>query len=169
MKIIKLPPDRWKDYKNLRLNAVQENPEAFGQTYDELSLRSDDDWKMQLERSADGLKRWVVFAESNGELVGMVSATAMKTLQEGVKVREMFVVPAVRGKGVATELMKGLEAELNNTNKTVLRLGVFNTQTEAVNLYKNLGFEVVEEKTEHFPNGLSHQSLIMEKKLINNE
>lgn len=167
LRIIKLTFDKWEDYKNLRLKALKENPEAFGQTYKEVLLRTDEQWKTLLKSSLDGRKRWVLFARLNGKLVGMVSGTAMKTISGGVKIQEMFVIPKVRQKGVATMLMQSLIEQLQkNSEKKVLRLGVFASQLKALKLYKGLGFKVLEQKTEHFPGGLTHESLIMEKILV---
>lgn len=167
VKIIKLPLHKWRDYKSLRLKALKENPKAFGQTYEEVLLRTDKQWKMLLKSSLDGRKRWVFFAKFKGELVGMVSGTAMEILPGGVKVQEMFVALEMRNKGVATKLVQSLIDELlKNSDKRTLRLGVFITQVDALKLYKSLGFKILERKTEHFTGGVTHKSLIMEKILI---
>lgn len=166
VKIITLSTDKWEAYKELRLRALKNNPEAFGQPHEKALLRSDDEWKMLLEKSAYGQKRWLLFAKVSGELVGMVSGTSMKSVEGGVKIQEMYVDSKARGEGIATKLMQALSVELlKNTDRRILRLGVFDTQTVAVSLYKSLGFKVIEAKTEHFPGGYSHESLIMEKNL----
>lgn len=33
IQIIKLPPERWNEYKTLRLRALQDDPQAFGSSY----------------------------------------------------------------------------------------------------------------------------------------
>ena len=55
--------------------------------------------------------------------------------------------------------------ELKKDGIKIVRLGVFTSQKAAFNLYQNLGFELLKEETEHFPDGLTHQAFIMEKKL----
>lgn len=166
IEIIKLPPENWEEYRDLRLKALKENPESFGEVYGEVALRPEEEWRSRLELALTGKEKWILFAKLKDELVGMVSGTAMESVEGGVKIREMFVVSKARNKGIATKLMQRLAEELlENSDKRTLRLGVFKIQKEAVNLYKSLGFEVLEEKTEHFSNGISHQSLIMEKKI----
>lgn len=165
LEIISLPSDQWQEYKNLRLKALKQNPESFGQTYDKARFRNDEEWKLLLNTSLDGQDRWLFFAKLNGQFVGMISGTAMESVKGGVKVQEMFVSPEARGKGIATKLMQKLTSVLKETtDKKVLRLGVFRPQTEAVKLYQSLGFEIIEEKIEQVPSG-THESLIMEKKL----
>lgn len=165
VKIIQLTSDQWEGYKNLRLEALRDNPEAFGETYDQVSLRPEDLWRKMFSQSDDGRKRWVFFAQINGNLVGMVSGQEMKASPGRVKVREMFVAKEFRGKGIGKKLIQALTDELlKNSDKKVLRLGVFEAQAEALNFYKNLGFKILEGKTETLPNGKGEVSL-MEKTL----
>lgn len=166
LEIIKLTPSQWQEYKNLRLRALKDDPDAFGITYEEAVKKSDQEWREPLELAEQGNGKWMFFAKLNGQLVGMISGTAMVKVKDGVKVREMFVVEEARGKGIAKKLLEALINELlENSDKRTLQLGVFTTQEAAINLYKKMGFNVLEQITEHFPSGLSHESLIMEKKL----
>ena len=74
IKIIQLFPDRWQEYKELRLEALQKDPQAFGQKYEKAREFSDEYWIDHLERSRTKDKILVFFAENNRKLVGMMGA-----------------------------------------------------------------------------------------------
>ena len=45
IQIIKLPPERWNEYKALRLRALQDDPQAFGSSYAKEVTYSDEKWQ----------------------------------------------------------------------------------------------------------------------------
>lgn len=150
----------------MRLKALQDTPGAFGITYEEAVKNSDEEWKEPLKLAEQGDGKWIFFAELDGELVGMISGTAMIKVKNGVKVREMFVTKEARGNGIAQKLLQTLiDRLLERTDKRILQLGVFTPQEMAISLYKKMGFKILEKIIEHFPSGLSHESLIMEKQI----
>ncbi len=44
IEITTLSSENWEEYKNLRLTALKENPEAFGLLYEEAKEYSKDKW-----------------------------------------------------------------------------------------------------------------------------
>ncbi|MBI2011554.1 hypothetical protein HYS91_02180 [Candidatus Daviesbacteria bacterium] len=63
IEIIKLNPNRWEEYKELRLQALKENPEAFGSTYEEAADKPDKEWKSRLEK-VQKLKNYWMFLQN---------------------------------------------------------------------------------------------------------
>lgn len=45
MDIFKLDPKDWEKYKKIRLEALQENPEAFGSSYEKEIAFPDETWQ----------------------------------------------------------------------------------------------------------------------------
>lgn len=81
-------------------------------------------------------------AYENGRPVGCVS---FKEYGPGLaEVKRMFVKPEYRGRKIARELMKALEAEAARQSYSGLILETGRAFTAAVELYKNLSFEVIE-------------------------
>lgn len=160
VKIIKLDPNDWLLYRDLRINAVQESPQAFGTSYEEELATSDADWKRRL-----GLN--MLFAVKNGKLVGMVGAVieSRERLRHIAKVISMYVVPEERGKKVGTLLLSHLLEDLKNFEcLKKITLQVTLEQIPAIRLYKKLGFHVsgVLEDEYYFGNRFYDQ-LIMTK------
>lgn len=95
-------------YQTLRLQGLQESPEAFGSTFEREAAFS-------IETVADRIKpsedRFVLGAFDNqGTLAGIVTfirENSPKTRHKG-NVFGMFVTPGMRGKGVGKALMLDL-------------------------------------------------------------
>ncbi len=57
-------------------------------------------------------------------------------------IESIFLEEKCRGKGIATNVLNGLEAELKIKDFDCIRLHVFTHNVAAINLYKKLGYEV---------------------------
>ncbi len=157
VEIITLKPSQWKQYKDLRLEALKEEPQAFSSTYDENVIHPDKFWMDRLQDSQNG-KQWLLFAKKGEELVGMVGGI-MGDEKDTVLVIAMYVCKEQRGQGISKRLMDSLASEIQK-NKTIkkLSLRVSTGQPVALNLYKSLGFE--EFKKEKIVLGDGEQRLI---------
>ncbi|MCC9061824.1 GNAT family N-acetyltransferase [Flavobacterium piscisymbiosum] len=64
--------------------------------------------------------------------------------QNTVELKRMFVSPEARGLGLAQLVIKELETEANYQGFETMILETLFKQTEAISLYKKVGFEIVE-------------------------
>jgi GNAT superfamily N-acetyltransferase len=101
-----LAEDEWERYRDVRLAALEDSPEAFVATAEEERAYDEDLWRARMRRS----QRLV--AEVDGEPVGVVSLGQAD--EDNERVAELFglwVSPSARGTGVATQLVQaGAEA-----------------------------------------------------------
>lgn len=125
----------------LRLEALQLEPMAFGQSYEQYVARPLEDIAKQLEPIPN--MKFTMGAFDGETLVG--TATFMRT--ESLKFRHagsvggMYVTHSARGKGVGKRLMEELIAEaraMEGIEQIVL--SVTDPQAAAIGLYKSLGF-----------------------------
>ncbi|QTD39537.1 GNAT family N-acetyltransferase [Sporosarcina sp. Te-1] len=132
-----------KLYQQLRLRALQVNPEAFGSTYER-------ELKFSLETVEERVKpttdKFVLGAfEDSDSLVGIVTfmrETNLKTSHKG-NVFGMYVAPEVRGRGVGKELMVELIKRARSCEGLEqINLMVVSDNASAKRLYESLGFEV---------------------------
>ena len=68
-------------YKELRLRALREEPQAFGSSYEANVNKPDSYWVERLNDVKSG-NGWLVFAEINDKLVGMNSCTLLDSTHE---------------------------------------------------------------------------------------
>ena len=83
-----------------------------------------------------------VIARLHGLAVGC--GAVRRVDEETVEVKRMYVDPEVRGRGVAKEILKRLEADARamGASRLVLETGVY--QEEAIGLYRLVGFNVID-------------------------
>lgn len=140
VQIVSLPEWQWREYKKLRLEALQKDPQAFGKTYSQVAEYSDEKWQELLQSYL------CLFAKVGNEFIGMIAIELNTTenLRHRGEIRQLYVRKEWRNKGVGEQLMNGLFSELKKLpyfRKVVLY--VTKTQLSVQTLYKNLGFRTV--------------------------
>lgn len=97
-----LGQDDWQTYKDVRLRALRESPEAFVASVEEESEFSDDLWQDRMERSRR------LLAEDGSGPVGVASlGTATRTKIDGAgELFGLWVAADHRGAGVARRLLE---------------------------------------------------------------
>ena len=141
MKIFKLKSEDWQIYKNLRLEALQQAPMAFGNSYEESVTRTDDDWKTKLESK----NNYIFVAQNGAEYVGMAAAYQ----EQGARIKHtgyvwgVYVRNTYRGQNIGKQLMQAVLAELKSNNEIEkINLNVNVNQIAAVKLYESLDFQI---------------------------
>lgn len=146
LKIIKLPLDRWREYKALRLLAIKNAPTAFATSYEEAIVESDENWQTYLKEGNEGKKSYLLFAEIGDKLVGMVGAiknTNKKQLHTA-SIIAVFVDPDYRGRGLGKLLIQSILKNLKEDLPIIkVDLDVNTQNKDAIRLYESCGFKVV--------------------------
>ncbi|NBD23268.1 GNAT family N-acetyltransferase [Paenibacillus sp. T1] len=125
-------------FRQLRQRAIEEHPESFSSSSEELSDAP------ELLIASDHVSRFVVgaFAE-NGDLIGIVGfkqESLMKFRHKGV-IWGMYVDKSWQGKGIAKRLLARLiECVETTTEVEQLNLAVAESNEGAKRLYESFGF-----------------------------
>lgn len=123
-------------FRQIRLQALREHPEAFGASWEEE--------QDQLEtRIAERLENGhVIGGISDGEMIvgtiGISRSQGQKTQHIG-SIWGMYVSPVARGKGLARQLLNAAVAEFGPSVRSV-RLCVEANNEPAIKLYESVGF-----------------------------
>ncbi len=158
--IITLSPSEWQKYKELRLEALQSDPEAFGRSYAEENAYGDEKWKQRLADT----NVYSYFASADEKLVGMIGAKIVEEENKKVAViMQMYVQKEQRGKGVGKLLMHKLLETLQKRNDIVsIQLDVNTSQENAVKLYQKMGFTIIKENAKEMGDGKRYNMFLME-------
>ena len=144
-------------FRELRLEGLRLNPEAFGSTYE---FEKD----QPLERYTGWLSTSTIFgAFQNSQLIGTVSFTQLSGLKDSHKglLRAMYVRPAARRSGAGRQLVQAI---IDHAHSKVeqLQLAVVCTNEPALRLYQALGFQQYGlEKNALKHNGLYSDEILM--------
>jgi ribosomal protein S18 acetylase RimI-like enzyme len=164
MNIIKLAPSRYEEYKMLRLRALKEDPQAFGANYEENLAFKSDEWIRRLKNAQEEKTNWLLFAEDDGGLCGMVGAFIDSKDTDAATIYSVYVPLEKRGQGIAVKLMTVMLGKLKNTGKfKKVKLAVNKDQVIAVNFYLKMGFKEVGREDFKMGNGVETKEILMEK------
>ena len=160
IEILTLPPEQWQQYRQIRLEALQTDPQAFGASYADNLTRPDAYWRERLAEAARGEQSWLLFARAEGRIIGMMGA--YRTGEDEVHVIAVYVSPQWRGRGVSTALMTRLLEEIaRDPAIRTATLGVTKGQDAALALYRRFGFEITGEKSVEMGDGQIHDQILM--------
>ena len=126
---------------DLRLRALESEPNAFGESVEEHRLTSVDSVAQRLK--SDIADNFVLGAFDGSALVGTVGFYRMQPLKQRHKgwIWGVFVAPEYRGQGLARALLVrllGMVAEIAGLQSVLLKVAT--TQQAARRLYMSVGF-----------------------------
>lgn len=131
------------EYRELRLQALSLNPEAFLTTYSDYVGRSLDQVASQLAPTDDNLTLGAY--SEQGKLVGTVTLVRERALKVRhiANVVAMFVLPEYRRRGIGRVLLSDLITEARQlAGLEQLKLSVVKENNPGVALCRSLGFQV---------------------------
>lgn len=131
-------PHEWEAYRDLRLRALADSPDAFGATLADESLTSD--WPQRLAQGIlSGLDRPLV-AELGDARVGLAWGKVLSEPPDHLRIFQMWVDPAFRNQGVGRSLLNDLLTWAPSLGVRVASLRVTCGDTPARRLYERAGF-----------------------------
>ena len=159
IEIAKLSPDQWESYRDLRLEALKNDPVAFGSSLEEEVGLPREIW---LKRIPNAL-----FAFFQGKPVGLIVCNRenrIKTMHTAY-INSMYVTEKFRGQGIGGKLMAAaIDSIRANQDILKIRLSVIAPQVPAFRLYSRFGFEIIgTAKKELCVHGLYYDEILMEK------
>lgn len=134
----------WRELRTIRLEALEESPDAFGSTHHEVVAFADERW----ESMAADLHFFL--AERGGAVVGMASGGYNDRYPGTHWLYGMYVTPRERGTGVAAQLVRAVADWAIADGADELYLQVTATLERARRFYSRMGFrDTGERQTMH--------------------
>ncbi len=129
-------------YRELRLEALRDHPQAFGSDYETALARPPEWWVERLKKA--GTPGWprMYLAWAGGEpagLCGLVMREGPK-VQHNAELISMYVRPAWRVSGVADALIASALQWAKEQGATIVKLAVVTTNLGARRCYERNGF-----------------------------
>jgi putative hydrolases of HD superfamily len=127
-------------YRELRLRALADAPEAFASTYAEERAFAPEVWTARLSNDAAAN----LFATDDETPLGM--ATALREADGTAHIVGMWVTPEARGRGVGRYLIEAIAGWARDQGLRELALWVAEPNTPARTLYERCGFRPTGER-----------------------
>lgn len=149
MIIKKITSDSWHEFKNIRLEALKTEPQAFGDNYDFLLKKDDIYWQKNLNN------KWQVWygVYDTDLLVGIGSIKFARAIKFNhiAHLSGIFVKNDWRGKGIGKLLFKTrIDQAFERSGIVKLKLIVNKSQINAIGLYQSFGFQIVGDLKKEF-------------------
>ena len=139
-----------KEFKAVRLRALEDTPSAFGSTYVKESQLPDEDWLKRVNTwNSKGAVCYIGMDKS--EPCGIVAGYFDKADPQRAYVASMWVAPVHRRTGLGTMLMDAVQLWARSHGAGELRLMVTSSNSIAPAFYRRLGY-CFTGNTEPYPN-----------------
>lgn len=166
MDILRLPVEQWREYRDLRLRALKEDPEAFSSSYSASVGQPEAFWRKRLADAELAERSWLLFAKQDNRLLGMIGAFIEEGATDTATVVSVYVPREERGKKTAARLMEEMLrvlSEVPSLKKATLNVNV--SQLAAIRLYKRFGFLETGTQPSTTGAGETVEQVIMERAL----
>jgi ribosomal protein S18 acetylase RimI-like enzyme len=132
--------DEWSTYRELRLRALADSPDAFGSTLELEEGKPNEHWSERVAFAANSESQMLLVAEVGKERVGLALGAIVPAEPEIAHVFQMWVAPEARRRGCARALLDALLVWARGTNAKAMVLRVTCGDTPARRLYERAGF-----------------------------
>ncbi|MEZ6044858.1 MAG: GNAT family N-acetyltransferase [Planctomycetaceae bacterium] len=157
IQIHRFTPEEWRIYKQLRLSALKEDPDAFGSRWEKWVLEPDSWWESQTLRAHDTLQN-LIRAEVNNAPAGLACGVIEEEDLHKAHVYQFWVDPCYRSQGVGKRMLDEIISWARQKNADSLELHVTCGDRPAARLYARAGFRVTGE-----PEPIREGSIILEQ------
>ncbi|BCJ70990.1 N-acetyltransferase [Catellatospora sp. IY07-71] len=144
----RLTGDDWQTLRELRLNALQEAPYAFGSTFERERDRAEQEWRARLDSPASAS----FAALLDGVPAGLAGGYLPEGGQDAVELVSMWVSPAARGRRIAEQLVDAVAGWARDLGRAEVVLEVAAGNDTARRVYERCGFMPCAE-VPHTPGG----------------
>lgn len=145
--IDRFTPSEWPIYRDLRLQALAESPDAFGSTLEAERARPDGDWARRLAVAAEAPTDLPLVARVGGAAAGLAWGRIQEDEPEVARLFQVWVAPEYRGSGVGQMLLDAVIRWARAAGAREVVLDVTCGETPAMRLYVRAGFRPVGQPT----------------------
>lgn len=164
MEVIKLlAPSDFQIFKDIRLEALQLDPDNFASTYNDWAALTDEEWQGRISVNPT----FVAFKNNTPVgIMGLMKHGFAKTAHRVILIM-VYVAKAARGTGVANGLMNAVIGQARDLGFRQIELACNADNMQAVRFYQRHGFmEFGQIEHGTFDSGTYRPEILMVKKLV---
>ena len=135
-------------FKDVRLEALRESPNAFSSRLADAMSRSDESWCEQADASAMGCNR-ATFIMLDDQPVGLAALYRCEDASDEGELIQMWIAPEKRGGSAATKLIDEIFRWAVANGFSRVRAEVLNTNSRALRFYEKIGFTKSKNQSNH--------------------
>lgn len=132
----------WNIYRDLRLSALKDSPDAFCTTLSYAQQLSDRQWRSRISQ-CDATKNYPILALSEMEPCGLGWAAIDEGNDDKAHLYQLWIAPNYRRLGIGRLIIESAILWARTAGAQDLNLGIISGNSGAENLYQSLGFEKI--------------------------
>lgn len=136
-------PHEWRGYRELRLRALTDSPDAFGSTLEREAAFPDELWAERIERGASSPTDLPLVARIGEEMIGLAWGRVQEAEPREVHVYQVWVAPEHRGRGAGQALLDAIIAWARESGARQISLEATCGNSAAMRLYARESFHPV--------------------------
>jgi ribosomal protein S18 acetylase RimI-like enzyme len=133
-------PNDWQVYREVRLAALQDSPQAFLTTYSEAATQPEQYWRNRMVGAHQ------LLAQRDGTPLGVVSVEMTEGDSQSADLCDLWVTPEARNTGIASRLVQAAADQAIEDGRTRLYYWVSTENGRAIGFASNAGFRVTSER-----------------------
>jgi ribosomal protein S18 acetylase RimI-like enzyme len=141
--------------RDLRLQAMQDAPDAFGSTYEREAARTESDWQRWFSPGVT-----FIFESADDGPIGLVAGVRDDGEPNVAHLMALWVHPSRRGQGAGDALVSAVLSWAESQQLDTIRLHVMESNAAARRLYERLGFRVTGNTTSRDRDGLAELEML---------
>ena len=158
----------WREYRDIRLAALQDAPSAFASTWQEEAALTASQWMERAQRSEDGETLTIVVAADDADRwAGLAGGCRPGDRGADADLISMWVAPDCRGRKISPELVRAVLAWAESHRADRVGLWVNATNRPAISLYEKAGFRRTGE-VDQLPSDPAQQEIRMLRRSLRN-
>ena len=118
-----------------------------------------------LEQLFHSLDHHFILAWQDQVAVGFALYHPKENLESVTRLSKIYIHPSLQRKGIGKQMMRYIEKVMVSSNMRILELNV-NRHNPAIEFYKRLGFEIIEEEDIDIGEGYYMNDYIMQKNIV---
>ena len=141
MKVQRIEPGDWREWKASRLQALADSPEAFASSLAAEKKAPDETWSEYARHcGASPVSAAFLARDEQGRVTGMVAAYVDGGEAANATICALWVAPESRNRGVGRLLVDEAARWLMGTGASEVKAWVSDADSSAVGFYESLGF-----------------------------
>ena len=143
--IRRFTPDEWRTYRDLRLRALSESPDAFGSTYEREVVLTDDDWRNRLADGATSPNELPLLALADDAPAGLAWGRIADEKPDVAHIYSVWIAAEHRDRWLGRVLIRTVIDWARTRGMRLVQLDVTASNAAGVRFYRRLGFVEVGE------------------------
>ncbi len=132
--------NEWRVWKDIRLEALQDAPESFGERYQDAMEKDDARWQRDFQKVMESEKQEIFFAAADNLVVGLLFVFVRDQDTKIGGIGGLWIAPEYRKKGIGKQIVEKAMEWMRGKNLQAVTFWNNKSGEASSKFYEKLGF-----------------------------